>query len=112
MYGVVEISGHQYKVQAGDVIDVQKLSLEAGSQIEFDQVLFIGGENPQVGLPLVDSAKVKAKVIRHDRARKIIVSVRKPGRYAKKNGHRQHFTSLLITDVVDGQGNASTIDKD
>ena len=58
MYGVVEISGHQYKVQAGDLIDVEKLSNEAGSTVELDKVLFIGGENPIVGLPTVEGAKI------------------------------------------------------
>ncbi|TNF27165.1 MAG: 50S ribosomal protein L21 [Deltaproteobacteria bacterium] len=110
MYGVVQIGGHQYKVQAGDVLDVQKLSDEAGSTIELDQVLFIGGENAQVGAPTVKGAKVTAKVIKHDKSRKVLVSVRKPGRYRKTNGHRQQYTSLLITELNDGAGNSAKID--
>ena len=111
MYGVVEISGHQYRVKAGDVLDVEKLtSAEAGSTVEFDQVLFIGGENPQVGLPTVNGAKITAKVIKHDRSRKVIVFKRKPGMYRRKNGHRQHYTALLITEVADGNGNTDKID--
>lgn len=112
MYGVVEISGHQYKVQAGDVLDVEKLSAEAGSTVELDKVLFVGGEKPLVGLPTVNGAKVTVKVIKHDRSRKIIVFKRKPGMYQKKNGHRQHYTSLLVTEVNDGSGNVSKIDAD
>ena len=110
MYGVVEIAGHQYKVQAGDLIDVEKLVNEAGSTVTFDKVYFIGGENPQVGAPVVNGAKIVAKVIRHDRSRKIIVFKRKPGKYKRKNGHRQHFTALLITEVVDGSGKATKIE--
>lgn len=110
MYGVVEIAGHQYKVQAGDVLDVEKLTNEAGSTVEFDSVLFVGGEKPVVGLPTVSGAKVVAKVIRHDRSRKVIVFKRKPGAYKRKNGHRQHYTALLITEVSDGNGNVSKID--
>ncbi|MCO4795348.1 MAG: 50S ribosomal protein L21 [Bacteriovoracaceae bacterium] len=111
MYGVVQIGGHQYKVQAGDVLDVQKLKDEAGSTLELDQVLFIGdGEKSLVGAPTVKGAKVTAKVIRHDKSRKILVSVRKPGKYAKTNGHRQQFSSLLITEVNDGAGNTDKID--
>jgi len=110
MYGVVQIGGHQYKVQAGDILDVQKLSDEAGSTIELDQVLFIGGEKALVGAPTVSGAKITAKVIRHDRSRKILVSVRKPGKYRKTNGHRQQFTSLLITELNDGAGNSEKID--
>ncbi len=110
MYGVVEIQGHQYKVQAGDLIDVEKLAKDAGSSVELDQVLFIGGDKPQVGAPTVKGAKVTAKVIMHDRSRKIIVFKRKPGAYKRKNGHRQHFTALLITEVNDGAGNVAKID--
>jgi len=110
MYGVVEIAGHQYKVQAGDLIDVEKLAKEAGSTIELDQVLFIGGNKPLVGAPTVKGAKVVAKVIKHDRSKKVIVFKRKPGAYKRKNGHRQHFTALLITEINDGAGKVSKID--
>lgn len=110
MYGIVEIAGHQYKVSAGDLIDVEKLTNEAGSTVEFNNVLFIGGDKPTLGTPVVNGAKVSAKVIMHDRARKIIVFKRKPGAYKRKNGHRQHFTALLITEVSDGSGNSAKID--
>ncbi len=112
MYGVVEIAGHQYRVEAGDVLDVEKLSAEAGSNVELDQVLFVGGENPVVGLPTVNGAKVTAKVIKHERSRKVLVFKRRPGLWRKKNGHRQHYTSLLITEINDGNGNTASIDKE
>jgi len=110
MYGIVEVSGHQYRVSAGDIIDVEKLVGDEGSELELDQVLFIGGEQPQVGLPLVGGAKVKVKVIRQARSRKIVVFKRKPGAYRRKNGHRQHYTGLLVTEILDGQGKSSKID--
>ncbi len=110
MYGIVEISGHQYKVSAGDLIDVEKLVNEAGSTVELDQVLFIGGDKPAIGLPTVKGAKVVAKVVKHDRSRKLIVFKRKPGGYKRKKGHRQHYTALLITEVNDGAGNVAKID--
>jgi large subunit ribosomal protein L21 len=112
MYGVVEISGHQYKVQAGDVLDVEKLSNEAGSSVELDKVLFIGGEKPLVGLPTVSGATITAKVIKHEKSRKIIAFKRKPGMYQKKMGHRQQYTALLITEINDGNGNVTKIDAD
>ena len=99
MYGIVEIKGHQYRVQEGDVIDVQKLEGEIGSTVEFDQVLFIGGDAPKVGQPTVAGAKVEAEIIRQARSRTVIVAVRKPGRYRKKNGHRQHYTGLKIKSI-------------
>ena len=60
MYGVVEVSGHQYRVQVGDIIDVEKLSLEEGSSILLDQVLFLSGKSPKIGLPTVPNAVVKS----------------------------------------------------
>jgi large subunit ribosomal protein L21 len=99
MYGVVEIKGHQYKVQAGDIIDVQKMDANVGDTIELDQVLFIGGDSPKVGTPTVKGAKVTAEVVRQARSRKIIVFKRKPGLSRTKNGHRQHYTALKIKDI-------------
>lgn len=107
MYSIVEIGGHQYRVKAGDVIDVQKLTGDEGSTVEFDKVLFVGGDKAQVGLPTVAGASVKAEIVRQARSRKMIVFTRKPGRYQKKNGHRQHYTSLKITELADGQGNTT-----
>lgn len=112
MYGIVEIKGHQYRVQPGDLIDVEKVGLEDGSMVEFDQVLFVGGDAPVVGLPTVAGALVKAKVIHTDRTRKVTIFWRKPGRYKKKNGHRQPYSALLITEFTDGNGNTVKIDKD
>lgn len=112
MYGVVEIQGHQYKVKAGDLIDVEKLAKDAGSTVEFNNVLFVAnGDKYLVGLPNVNGAKVVAKVLKHDKSRKVIVFKRKPGAYKRKNGHRQQFTALLITEVADGQGNSNKIDS-
>lgn len=99
MYSVVEIKGHQYKVKEGDIVDVQKMDAEIGSKLELDKVLFIGGDAPKVGTPVVEGAKVTAEVIRQARSRKIIVSKRSPGGYRKKNGHRQHYTALKITSI-------------
>lgn len=99
MYGIVEIKGHQYRVKAGDIVDVQKLDEEVGATVELDQVLFIGGDTPKVGAPLVEGAKVVAEVVRQARSRKVIVLKRKPGKYQTKNGHRQHYTALKIKEI-------------
>lgn len=105
MYSVVEIKGHQYRVQAGDMIDVEKLGEDVGSKVEFNEVLFIGGDNVAVGKPTIKGAKIVAEVVRNARSRKVIVLKRKPGKYIKKNGHRQHYTGLKILEVHDGSGN-------
>ncbi len=112
MYGIVEISGHQYKVKAGDILDVQKLDKEEGQTVDLDRVLFVGGESPSVGSPLVEGAVVKAKVIKNDRSRKLLVFKRRPGKWQKRRGHRQSFTSLLITEIFDGSGQTSQIDAE
>lgn len=99
MYSVVEIKGHQYKVQEGDIVDVQKMDAEVGSTVELDRVLFVGGDTPKVGTPVVEGAKVTAEVVRQARSRKVIVFKRKPGLSRTKNGHRQHYTALKITGI-------------
>ncbi|MBF0314548.1 MAG: 50S ribosomal protein L21 [Oligoflexia bacterium] len=112
MYGVVEIAGHQYKVAPGRLVDVELLKAEVGSFIELDQVLFIGGDTPAVGYPVVNGASVKAKVIEHDRGRKILMMKRKQRVGHKKKGHRQDYTCLLITELKDGRGNSAIIDAE
>lgn len=107
MYTVVEIKGHQYKLAAGDLIDVEKIEAEVGATVSFDQVLLVGGTKTIVGAPVVGGAKVTAKVVRQGRTRKILVLKRKPGGSRRKNGHRQCYTGLLITEINDGQGGVS-----
>ena len=110
MYGVVEIAGHQYRVKAGDLIDVQKLTAEVGSDVTLDKVLFVGGDKAAVGTPTVSGATVTARVVRTDRSRKMLIFKRKPGLYKKRKGHRQHYTSLFITELNDGQGQTEKVD--
>ena len=104
MYTVVEIKGHQYKLAAGDLIDVERIEAEVGSVVTFDKVLLVGGTKTIVGAPVVGGAKVTATVVKQGRTRKILVLKRKPGAYRRKNGHRQCYTGLLITEINDGQG--------
>lgn len=104
MYTIVEIKGHQYKLAAGDLIDVERIDAEVGSTVTFDKVLLVGGTKTLVGAPVVGGAKVTAKVVKQGRTRKILVLKRKPGAYRRKNGHRQCYTGLLVTEVNDGQG--------
>ena len=109
MYGIVEISGHQYKVKAGDLIDVEKLPEKPGKTIKFNEVLFVGGEAPQVGMPAVKGAQITAKILKHAKSKKVIVFKRSPGHYRKKKGHRQQYTALLITEIKDGQGKVDKV---
>jgi len=98
MYAVIETGGKQYRVSEGDVISVEKLNASEGSKIEFDNVLLVGGEEMQVGNPLVEGYKVSGEVVENGKAKKVIIYKYKSKKdYRKKNGHRQPYTMVKIT---------------
>ena len=100
MYAIIATGGKQYKVEEGDVIKVEKLGLEAGAEVTFDQVLLVGDKDVKVGTPTVAGASVKASVVSEGKAKKVIVYryKRKTG-YHKKNGHRQAYTQVKIDKI-------------
>ena len=100
MYAIIATGGKQYKVAEGDVIRVEKLGVEAGTEYTFDQVLAVGGEELVVGCPTVAGATVTASVVGDGKGKKVIVYKykRKTG-YHKKNGHRQAYTELKIEKI-------------
>lgn len=99
MYAIIATGGKQYKVSEGDVIKVEKLDLEAGSEVTFDQVLAVNDNVLKVGGD-VANATVAATVVDNGRGKKIIVYryKRKSG-YHKKNGHRQAYTQVKIEKI-------------
>ena len=100
MYAVIKTGGKQYRVQEGDTIRVEKLDGDVGGQVEFDEILMVGGESPKVGTPTVGGAKVVAKITAQDRAKKVIVfKMKRRKNYRRKRGHRQPFTELRIQSV-------------
>lgn len=101
MYAVVETGGKQYKVAEGDVIFVEKLGLAEGDAVTFDKVIAVGnGEGLKVGAPYVDGATVSGKVAEEGKAKKVIVFKYKPKKgYAKKQGHRQPYTKVVIEKI-------------
>ena len=100
MYAIIAAGGKQYKVSEGDIITIEKLGVEAGEKVTFDQVLVVGGDDLKVGDPTVEGATVEASVVKEGRAKKVIVYKykRKTG-YHKKNGHRQAFTQVKIEKI-------------
>jgi len=105
VFAVIEIGGHQYRVKAGDRIQVEKLNLPPGASLEIDRVLMVGeGEGVQIGRPVVPQARVRATVLGHVKGEKIIVFKYRPGakRYRRKQGHRQTYTLLQIDAVEAG----------
>lgn len=101
MYAIIATGGKQYKVAEGDVIRVEKLGVEAGQSVTFDQVLAVNNEGTmQIGTPTVAGATVSASVVKESKARKVIVYKYKPKTgYHKKNGHRQLFTEVKIDKI-------------
>ncbi len=101
MFAVIRTGGKQYRVTPNDVIRVEKLMVEPGSQIALTDVLMIGGEGEaQVGSPLLDKAAVFAEVVEQTRNDKIIVFKKKRRQhYRRKAGHRQNVTVLRIIDI-------------
>ncbi|MBY6055446.1 50S ribosomal protein L21 [Leisingera daeponensis] len=102
MFAVLKTGGKQYKVQAGDVLRVEKLAADAGDTIQFDEVLMLGGDAPVVGAPLVDGAAVKAEVIEQIKGEKLIHFVKRRRKHSSKRtkGHRQKLTLVRITEIL------------
>ncbi len=104
MYAVVKTGGKQYRVAEGDKLRVESLDAEEGGSVELDSVLLIGeGEDVKIGTPVVENAKVTAKVIAHGRGDKIeIIKFRRRKHHRKQMGHRQNYTLLEITGISAG----------
>lgn len=101
MYAVIQTGGKQYKVSEGDVIFVEKLGVEEGTEYTFDQVLAVSGADGfKVGAPTVEGATVKATVVKNGKGKKIRVFKYKPKKNEKKTiGHRQPYTKLQIMAI-------------
>ena len=102
MYAIVEIAGHQFKVEKDQKVFVNRLAVEEGKQVDFDNVLLLAdGSNVTVGAPAIDGAQVSAKVSKHLKGDKVIVFKKKRRKgYRVKNGHRQYLTEIVIGDIL------------
>ena len=102
MYAIIRDRGTQYRVEEGQVLEVALMDADIGSQVELGEVLMLGGgDSVQVGAPLVDGAKVLAKVIGNTKGNKIIVfKYKNKKRYRRRTGHRQKYTSIAISQIV------------
>lgn len=102
MFAVLKTGGKQYKVQAGDVLRVEKLAADAGEKIQFNEVLMLGGDKTVVGAPLVDGAAVQADVIDQIKGEKLIKFVKRRRKHSSKRtvGHRQKLTLVRVTDIL------------
>ena len=102
MFAVIETGGKQYKVSEGDVIFVEKLDVEEGSEITFDKVLAVSSDAGfKAGSPVVDGASVNANVVKNGKAKKIYVMTYKSKKNEKKKiGHRQPYTKVQIGKIT------------
>ena len=101
MYAIIETGGKQYKVEAGDVIFIEKLGAEEASEYTFDKVIAVGTDDGiTVGAPYVAGASVSAKIVKNGKANKITVMTYKPKKNSKrKMGHRQPYTKVEISAI-------------
>ncbi|UCH00391.1 MAG: 50S ribosomal protein L21 [Deltaproteobacteria bacterium] len=101
MYAVIQTGGKQYKVKPGEELSVEKLDGKVGDEVYLNKVLLVSKEDKViVGRPVVENAKVVAKITRQARGPKIVVfKYKRRKRYRKKQGHRQEFTGLKITEI-------------
>ena len=101
MKAVIVTGGKQYTVAEGDVLYIEKLNAEAEATVKFEVLAVLDGENTKIGTPVVEGAKVEAKVVKNGKAKKITVFKYKAKKNEKKKiGHRQPYTKVEITKIA------------
>ena len=100
MYAIIKTGGKQYRVQQGDELRVEKLDAQKGDKVVFDEVVAVGGDKLVVGTPFVEGYAVTAEVLTQGKGDKVVIYKYKAKKdYRRKNGHRQPFTLVKITDI-------------
>ena len=101
MQAIINACGKQYTVSEGQLVYVEKLNVEEGNEVVFDQVLaIVDGENSKFGTPAIEGAKVEAKVVRNGKGKKIMVFKYRPKKgSATRRGHRQPYTAVQIEKI-------------
>jgi large subunit ribosomal protein L21 len=108
MYAIIRSGGKQYKVEAGDVLRVEKLDRDLGAEFDVAEVLLVGGDKTFVGQPLVKDAKVTVVVTQQAKDSKIVVfKKRRRQGYRRMQGHRQLFTELFVKSITSPEGDVS-----
>jgi len=101
MYAVVATGGKQYRVEEGNILRIEKIPGEVGDSVTFDDVLMLAdGKDVTLGTPMVENARVSAKILEQGKAKKIIVfKYKRRKRYRRKQGHRQMYTAIRIDGI-------------
>ena len=101
MYAIIATGGKQYKVAEGDIIRVEKLGVEAGETVTFDQVLAVNNDGLKVGADVANASVTAICKLKTEKLKKVIrfTSIKRKTGYHKKNGHRQQFTKVKIEKI-------------
>lgn len=100
MYAIIKTGGKQVKVEVGQAIYVEKLDVEAGEKVTFDEVILVGGESTKVGNPTIAGATVAGTVEKHGKQKKVVTYKYKPKKHThRKQGHRQPYTKVIIDAI-------------
>ena len=102
MYAIIQTGGKQFTVKSGDIIEVEKLAVENGAEVVFDQVLAVEGDDGKlnIGTPVVPGAKVTGKVLEVIKAKKVVAfKMKRRKGYRRTHGHRQQYSRVEITAV-------------
>ncbi|SMX28229.1 50S ribosomal protein L21 [Pelagimonas phthalicica] len=102
MFAVLKTGGKQYKVQAGDLLRVEKLAADAGETVQFNDILMVGGDSTTIGAPFVAGAGVQAEIIDQIKGDKVIKFVKRRRKHSSQRtrGHRQQLTLLRVTEIL------------
>ena len=112
MYAIIRTGGKQYKVQPGDVLRIEKLEADLGSEVEMTEVLCIGGDELIVGEPMVKNAKVTMVVTNQRKGDKVIIFKKKRRQgYRRLTGHRQLYTEVFVKAISGPAGTVTAKDK-
>ena len=108
MFAVLKTGGKQYRVQAGDMLRVEKLAADAGEKVQFNEVLMVGST---IGTPVIEGAAVQAEVVDQIKGDKVINFVKRRRKHSSKRtkGHRQQLTLLKITEILEKGGDKSGV---
>ena len=99
-YAVIRTGGKQYRVEPGQLIRVEKLAGEVGSDVEFGEVLLAGGDPIRIGTPLVEGVTVRGQIVGHERDKKVLIFKKKRRKnYRRRRGHRQSLTTVRVTEI-------------
>ncbi|KAA8605992.1 50S ribosomal protein L21 [Salipiger aestuarii] len=111
MFAVMKTGGKQYKVQAGDILRVEKLAADAGETVQFNDILMLGGDAVTVGAPLVAGAAVQAEIVDQIKGDKVIHFVKRRRKHSSQRtkGHRQKLTLVRVTEILASGADATGV---